>query len=231
MSIEKNKWTSKDFLGLSVIPIEFLLGTGLSYFSFIKKSPVLATSLSLCIFFTGFLVMITLFRDFLKQEWQLYKKNKFWFKLIVNILLVGGAFLLLNLTRTEIISNLSVNDTNFLSTSSLSLMLLASIQPFIAPFAEELTFRYLLFGKFSNKWLKIIMFFVSSILFGLIHINNFNGNWILTIPYMVIGAYFSTIYFFYKNIWGAIIVHWIFNSINSIIPAIILIIVKIMGVV
>lgn len=174
--------------------------------------------------------MIILFRDFFKKEWNLYKKNRIWLKLILNVLLVGGAFALLNLTRTVSISNLSANDPSP-SSSSLWLMLLASIQPFIAPFAEELTFRYLLFGEISNRWLKIIMFFVSSILFGLIHINNFNGNWVLTIPYMVIVLIFSLIYFFYKNIWGSIIVHWIFNSINSIIPAIFLIILKTIGVV
>ena len=226
---EKKRWTRNEFLGLLVIPIEFLLGTGLSNVSFVKSSPWLATSLSLCIFFTGFLVMIFLFKNFLKQEWDLYKKNNFWLKLVFNILLVGGAFALLTLTRATSISNLSANDVNQFSTSSLGLMLLTSIQPFIAPFVEELTFRYLLFGKISNKFLKVVMFFVSSILFGLIHINNFNGNWMLTLPYMVIGAYFSIIYLVYKNIWGSIIVHWIFNSINSIIPAIFLIILKIIG--
>lgn len=226
---EKKRWTRNEFLGLLVIPIEFLLGIGLSNVSFVKNSPWLATSLSLCIFFTGFLVMIFLFKNFLKQEWDLYKKNKFWLKLVFNILLVGGAFALLTLTRATSISNLSANDVNQSNTSSLGLMLLASIQPFIAPFVEELTFRYLLFGKISNKFLKVVMFFLSSILFGLIHINNFNGNWMLTIPYMVIGAYFSIIYLVYKNIWGSIIVHWIFNSINSVIPAIFLIILKIIG--
>lgn len=132
MMIEKNSWTSIEFLGLLVIPIEFLLGIGLSKLPFIGNTPWVAVSLSLCIFLTGFLITIYLFKNFLKKEWRLYRKDKFWLKLGINILLVGGAFALLTFARTISISNLSINDNNQLSTSSLGLILLASLQPFIA---------------------------------------------------------------------------------------------------
>ncbi len=227
--VEK-KWTKRDFIGLTVIPIEFILGTIAGKLPLVKQSPLAATLISLVIFFTGFLVMIYLFRDFLKREWRDYKKNKLWLKLLLTVLLVIGAYAILMLVRATPIANLSVNDQDSLSTSGLALSLLASIQPFIAPFSEELTFRYLLFGKFTNKWLKGLMFFVSAILFGLIHINNFGGNWLLTIPYMFVGAYFSLIYLGYKNIWGSILVHWLFNSVNSVIPTLFLLIMKLLGI-
>ncbi|MDP9697481.1 type II CAAX endopeptidase family protein [Paenibacillus cucumis (ex Kampfer et al. 2016)] len=221
-------WNKKDFIGVSIIPIEILLGTVLGQFS-LEKNQLLGITLSLGIFLTGFLVMIWLYKDFLSSQWKHYKQNKLWIKLFFNALLVLGAFGILSLTRSLMDKPLSVNDTYSLSNAMVSMMLIGSIQPFIAPFAEELTFRYLLFGKFNSTLLKLLMFFVSSILFGLIHINNFNGDWIQTIPYMIIGAYFAVIYLVYKNIWSNIIVHWIFNSINSIVPAITIVVMKLIG--
>ena len=219
---------NKEFLGLLVIPSEFLMGTIINRFSF-GENQLLKAVLNVSVFVIGFLVIIWLFKDFLKLQWQYYKQNKLCLKLIANVCLVVGAYGILALTKSFLNKPLSINDSNQLSSTMISLMLIGSIQPFIAPFAEELTFRYLLFGKFNSRVLKGIMFFVSSILFGLVHINNFDGDWIQTIPYMLVGAYFAIIYSFFHNIWSNIIVHWIFNSINSVIPALFLVILKLIG--
>lgn len=219
---------NKEYLGLLVIPLEFLIGTIISRFSF-EENQFLSTVLNVSIFIIGFLVMIWLFKDFLKSQWQLYKHNKLWLKLIINVCIVIGAYGILALSRSFLNKPLSINDSNQLSSTMISLMLIGSIQPVIAPFAEELTFRYLLFGKFNSGILKCIMFFVSSILFGLVHINNFNGDWIQTIPYMLVGAYFAIIYSLFNNIWSTIIVHWLFNCINSVIPILFLVVLKLIG--
>lgn len=224
-------WSRKEVLALFIIPIELILGMLLGKLTFITENPTIGLLFTLAIFVSGFLVMIYLFKDFLKSEWQRYRENKFWWKILLNIVLVIGAFFILIIVRKVPFVNLSVGDVSELSNFTLGMGLLASIQPFIAPFAEELTFRYLLFGKISNKVLKVIMFFVSSILFGLVHLSNFGGNWLLTIPYMVIGAYFALIYVLFDNIWGSIMVHWIFNSLNSIVPALLMVILKVFGVI
>lgn len=72
---------NKEYLGLLVIPLEFLIGTIISRFSF-EENQFLSTVLNVSIFIIGFLVMIWLFKDFLKSQWQLYKQNKLWLKLI-----------------------------------------------------------------------------------------------------------------------------------------------------
>lgn len=221
-------WKKKDYLGLCIIPLEFLVGTLLGRLPW-GENKLLAITVNLSIFFAGFLIMLFLFKDVLKEQWKLYKKNKLWLKLFLNIISVIGAFGILAVTKSLINKPLSINDPDALSFSMISIMLISSIQPFIAPFAEELTFRYLLFQKIPKGILKIGMLFVSSILFGLIHINNFNGDWMQTIPYMIIGVYFALICYFFKNIWGSIITHWIFNSINSIVPALGLFIAKLFG--
>lgn len=225
--INKNNWTTKEYLGLAVVPSEFILGTIIGKMPAITNNAWLATCMSVGLFTIGFLVMIFLFKDFLKDEWQKYKEHKLWLKLLLNILLAAGVFAILTLSRQ--IGNLSANSSGSPDNTTISLMLIASIQPFLAPFAEELTFRYLLFGKITNKYFKLLMLFISSLLFGLIHINNFSGAWLKTIPYMIVGLYFALIYHYSKNIWSSIIVHWIVNTINSLLPAIMIIIMKLIG--
>ena len=223
----------KEMLGLLIIPCEYILVLALSKLEMFQSNETLKVFLSVGIFFLGFLMAIYIFKDFLKKQWKEYRK-KLWKNLAINIVLVVGIYLILIASRLilpKVTPTESLGEATVYTYSILILGFVGSIQPFIAPFVEELVFRYLLFGKINNKVVKGIMFVISSILFGLIHINNFNGNWILTIPYMLVGVYLASIYYFTKNIWNSIIVHWIFNSISSIIPATLLIIAKLIGII
>lgn len=224
--------SKKQWWGLIVIPLELLIGNYLFPLIHLTKDPKVSLMISTLLFLAGFLIMIYLFHDFLREQWQLYRQKLF-LKLLLSILLVVGAFLLLRIIRGLIPSDLLQlrSSTNQPSQSlSPSWTVLAAVAPFIAPFAEELTFRYLLMGKFSNNVLKIFMLFVQGILFGLIHWNNFDGNVYAMIPYMVTGVYFGLIYLFSKNIWGSIIVHWMLNTMNSMLPALLLLILNIFGI-
>lgn len=227
METQKRQWW-----GLLVIPIELLIGDYLFPLLHLNESPKAALISSTVLFLAGFLVMIYLFHDFLREQWRLFRQKLF-LKLLLSILLVVGAFLLLNVVRRLIPSEL-LQLRNSTSGSSQSLSpdwaVLAAVAPFIAPFAEELTFRYLLLGKFSNKLIQLLMLFVQGILFGLIHWNNFNGNVYAMLPYMVLGVYLGLIYLLTKNIWGSIMVHWMFNTMNSMLPALFLLILSLFGI-
>ena len=224
---DKSNWTTKEYIGLTIIPCEFTIGALIHKLPSLLNNDILASCVNSGIFIIGFLIMIFLFKDFLKDEWKNYKEHKLWRKLLLNILFAAGIFAILALSRY--IGNLSINDSDSLNNTTISFMLISSIPPLLAPFAEELTFRYLLFGKFSNKFFKLLMLFVSSILFGMVHINNFSGQWLQTIPYMIVGLYLALIYYNSKNIWASIIVHWIFNTFNSILPALFIVIMKLIG--
>lgn len=231
METSKQHW-----LGLLVIPIEMILGNLVIPLFPIKDHPVLAVYLSTGIAVLAFLTMIVLFKDFLVQQWRLYRQ-KIIRNLLISLVLVVGAVLLLQVTRKIIPAELLTQRTSTSSTDLTSglkitawLSVVGAIAPFLAPFAEELTFRYLLLGKMPTKLIKAIMLIVQGILFGLIHYYNFNGNVIATIPYMVIGIYFGIIYLAFQNIWGSIVVHWIFNSINSMLPALVLLILSFFGI-
>jgi membrane protease YdiL (CAAX protease family) len=82
-----------------------------------------------------------------------------------------------------------------------------------------------LFFKFlKHKFLVPILLIVSSFLFWVIHLNNFGGNLLLTVPFMVTGVYFALIYYFTKNIWYSISIHFISNFALSVLPTIYLLI-------
>lgn len=224
--------SNKQWWGLLVIPIELLIGDVLFPLFHLDKNPIVALIASTMLFLAGFLFMLYLFQDFLKEQWRLYRHRLF-LKLLLSMLLVVGAFLILRIVRGLIPSDLLLRRA---STSEGSQTLspiwavIAAIPPFIAPFTEELFFRYLLLGKFTNKILRVVMLFVQGILFGLVHWNNFNGNIFAMIPYMVLGVYLGIIYLLSKNIWGSIMVHWMLNTMNSMLPALFLLILSFFGI-
>jgi membrane protease YdiL (CAAX protease family) len=108
------------------------------------------------------------------------------------------------------------------------ILLFGTMLPLLAPFLEEIVFRYVLFFKFIKyKFIAPILFIISSILFWVVHFNNFDGNLFLTIPFMVTGAYFALIYYFTKNIWYSISVHFISNFALSLLPVLFILVMQI----
>ena len=222
----------KYWCGLFIIPLELLIGDCLFPLLHLDKNPETALLASTLLFLTGFMTMIYLFHDFLREQWHLYR-SKLFLKLLMSIFLVAGAFLLLRVTREMIPSELlQVRASSNVSSQTLNPIwtVLAAVIPFIAPFTEELTFRYLLLGKFSSKFLRVIMLFIQGILFGLMNWTTFNGNVYAMIPYMVLGVYLGLIYLLSKNIWGSIMVHWMFNTMNSMLPALLLLVLNLLGI-
>ena len=86
-----------------------------------------------------------------------------------------------------------------------------------APFVEEITFRKTFKNIFNNKYLFII---ISGIIFGLAHIsfsNNMFNEFLMTIPYILMGINLSYIYYKSDNIFTTIIIHSIHNLILLIV--------------
>ncbi|REC26829.1 CPBP family intramembrane metalloprotease [Enterococcus pseudoavium] len=221
---KKQRW------GLLVLPAEMLIDEYIFPLLQPDKNPKAALLASFLLFSAGFFIMIWLFHDFLRAQWQIFRQKLFQ-RLLLSILLVIGVFLILHFVRALIPSDLLTVPTNSSSIQTLSVgwTVLAAMIPFIAPFTEELTFRYLLLEKISNKIFRFFMLFVQGILFGLIHWHNFNGNIYAMIPYMAIGIYLGLIYLITKNIWVPLMVHWMFNAMNSLLPALLLLFLNLFG--
>jgi membrane protease YdiL (CAAX protease family) len=124
----------------------------------------------------------------------------------VNILRMFGSEIPNNQT---IIDNLSAS--NFLIT-----MITVVI---MAPFIEEIIFRYII-QNWAKKFGTIASIFISSIIFSLMHYSG--GNVMLIIPYFSVALCFAIIYDRTENITFVFIVHVINNFISLIHQAIIL---------
>lgn len=236
----EGRYEKKDIIALLVIPLELLIGNYLGVMPFLKGEPLRLLLASTLLFVAGFLILTGLYRRELREAWRKYKQH-----LLVNLLLaaglVVGAILLLSFVRGAIPQDLltkttaaakdnAVGQDSFVGNTLLLAMFLGALPSFLSPFSEELVFRFLMVGKARNLVLRFVMLFVQAALFGLIHLNNFGGNVYATIPYMAVGLYFGLIYLVYRNIWGSIMVHWIFNSINGMVPTLVMIVTTLLGI-
>jgi len=88
---------------------------------------------------------------------------------------------------------------------------------FAAPIVEELVFRGIIFNRLSAwmpSWIAVI---VSSVMFGIMHLNLFQGLYTF-----LIGVAFCVLYVRYRNLLIPIIGHIAFNSVNLLINELLL---------
>lgn len=172
--------------------------------------------------------------QFLKDQWLEFKKRKF-----LNIFIIIIALIIL-----EIIINISgpffrqfeptkplFHSHSFPIDTWLGIFMniVMGFTNVLMALVEEIAYRYELFFKYkSSKFMIFILLVLSSLLFGLSHIYNFNGSIISSLLYAFAGLWLGIIYLTTKNIWMPIIVHGLFNSI-SLISAIILLLFKIIN--
>lgn len=166
-------------------------------------------------------VALALYGHVLKAAWPKFRAH-IWRNLLIAVVSAALTHVLIGLVR----SGLSVmgmksglgSAGDVLAYSMMpqaTLGLGAAISPLLAPFTEEIVFRHALFFQFNRSKVGLwVMFIVSSVAFGLAHWNNFHGDVVAMIPYMVAGAWFALIYFWSKNIWQNIATHFFFDFVQ-----------------
>lgn len=170
------------------------------------------------IFFVGLCIAIYLYHDVLTDHWHRFRRH-LGSGLLIGLGGVIAAYVLLAVVRQGLkaIGVASAGPVSVMSIQSAGMALVASLTTLMAPFAEEIVFRHALFYQWRGRgiltWLMLV---VSSVAFGLVHWNNFNGQLIQMIPYMCVGALFGLIYYFSRNIWQAILTHFLFDVIQVI---------------
>lgn len=174
---------------------------------------------------TAFL-LIFVFRDFIKKNWDIFKEN-----LLENIIWVltigiGAAYLFSYLG--EIVVNLLLpadageagNQALVVTMVSSNMLMMAFHAVILAPIVEELLFRGLIFNSLRQRsvfWAHLI----SAFLFGLLHVYSYilagdMSEWIKLIPYMTAGLAFSFAYEKRQNIIAPIFLHGVKNLIAII---------------
>lgn len=214
------------FQAIKVSPVKSIIAILIPLIELLFGAPMLAringqmpkTIALVLMTFVGFLIIVWMYRDVLGQDWHQFTRH-FWRNLLLAIggVIMSYALLIAVRAGLKMVAAGTVTTTDVLSMSvqSAGIGLLASLTVLMAPFVEEVVFRHVLFFQWrGHKLFMFLMFFVSSIAFGLMHWNNFNGDVMAMIPYMVVGAWFALIYYWSKDIWQNITTHFLFNFVQ-----------------
>ena len=155
---------------------------------------------------------LCLFWKDLFNEFKEIESGKKYFKQI--IIWTLSAFILINILGSFIPSEgVSQNEAGVRAALTAHPLIMLIPVVLFGPFVEEIVFRYILVGRFpGHKWLGI---FLSSLLFGLLHITS--GDFIFLYVYMLMGLILGIFYHRNQNIWFSVGVHILNNLVASLI--------------
>ena len=209
-------WQWRDTFALCILPLILFNSYVLDQFFGVSAQVALGDSI-----FRGilFIAVCWLYKTMLYTHWQKYKQA-FWRS---SLLVVVGAVALqvvISFTRSllpvgESIEKESTIDPNTIAFFSL---LIISLGPLFTALLEDIIFRYTLLQKlFVQPWpWRVILVLLNSILFGLIHYHNFDGDLIATISFMAAGLFLNLIYLWTRNIWHVLLIHFVNNAVLSL---------------
>ena len=182
---------------------------------------ILYKNIYLIIMGTIYILFITfLYRKELKKDIKELNIKKI--VAYIPIYIFGLVLMVLsNYVVSKITGNtLSQNEINVRETIKIMPLYMCFSSVIMAPFIEEITFRKTFRNIISNGYLFII---VSGFIFGLIHISNVGNTleeFLMIIPYILMGISLSYIYYKSDNIFTTIIIHSIHNLILLLIQLI-----------
>ncbi|MCL6241993.1 CPBP family intramembrane glutamic endopeptidase [Acinetobacter amyesii] len=209
-------WQWRDTFALCILPLILFNSYVLDQFFGVSAQVALGDSI-----FRGilFIAVCWLYKTMLYTHWQKYKQA-FWRS---SLLVVVGAVVLqvvISFTRSllpvgESIEKESSIDPNTIAFFSL---LIISLGPLFTALLEDIIFRYTLLQKlFVQPWLwRVVLVLLNSMLFGLIHYHNFDGDLIATISFMAAGLFLNLIYLWTRNIWHVLLIHFVNNAVLSL---------------
>jgi len=213
---QRISWQWRDTFALCILPLIFLNSWLLERVFGLSVNAGIGDAV-----FRGvlFLAVCWLYKTILFEHWQKYKQA-FWRS---SFLVILGAILLqvvISVTRSilpvgsssETESSIDPNSIAFIS------LLMISLGPLFTALLEDIIFRYTLLQKlFVSPWLwRVVLVLLNSILFGLIHYHNFDGNLIATVSFMAAGLFLNMIYLWTRNIWHVLLIHFVNNAVLSL---------------
>lgn len=219
-------WQYRDTFAVCIIPLILLNGY------FLKQ--IFGHSANVAIgdtVFRGilFIIVCTLYKTMLVEHWQKYKQA-FWRSSL--LVVIGGIMLqvVISLTRSFLPTGVAVESSDQLDPDQITFisLILISLGPLFTALLEDIIFRYTLLQKlFVKPWLwRVVLVLMNSVLFGLIHYHNFDGNLVATVSFMVAGLFLNLIYLWTRNIWHVLLIHFVNNAVLSLGAVIVLEILK-----
>ena len=211
---KKIVFTKREYLSILFIPLIFLNSYIFSWILSDKESLAVADAL-----FRGllFILIVILYFPLLKLHWSKFKQGK-WFSYMLVIL--GAIVLQIVISITQSLLPASENSSSVDKSTELVVngtVFLISFTPLFTALIEDFVFRYTLLHKLfvPNKVWRLTLILLNSILFGLVHYNNFEGNILATTTFMSAGLFLNLIYIWTRNIWHVLLIHTLNNFVLS----------------
>lgn len=226
---QKIEFSVRDYIALLFVPLIFLMGY---FFTGVLKMEPINAALADSLFRAFLFVLICfIYGHLLSSHWKKFQNSKWQSWLLV---IIGGIVLqiLISLSRqllpdegttTEIAKNAMLTDEKGIPKPSLIIFIIA-LGPVFTSLIEDIVFRYTLLGKFfiPGKVWRVILVLLNSVVFGLIHFNNFGGNILATTSFMTAGLFLNLVYLWTKNIWHVLLIHAVNNFVLSVLGLLIL---------
>lgn len=162
-----------------------------------------------------FALLCVMYRRMLAEHWRAFKSAK----LFSAALVVLGAVAIqpvIGVTRSLLPQAVSTAGDAAPDAVLSDPLLLAFLYlgPLAIVMVEEFVFRHTLLVElpvWHSKAVAAFAILVNGVLFGLVHYFNFNGDIVQTVPYMVVGVFFSLVYLWTRNIWHVMLMHFLNN--------------------
>lgn len=212
----KMNWQWRDTLALVFIPFAMLCKT-LWQHLFHNEWITEVSDLS-CRFLIFFLICY-LYKEMLALHWKKFNQAKLlsWSVVIIGMVVLQAC---ISLTRMLLPASTHAIDTtpSFFEQNGFFTIFFISLSPLFTALIEDIVFRYTLLQKLfiPNTIWRITLVLLNSIVFGLIHWTNFNGNIIATISFMSAGLFLNLIYLWTRNIWHVLLIHFLNNALLSL---------------
>ncbi|GEM_PF-537916 len=208
-------WGVRDTLTVVSIPLILLLGLVYAALGLGEAQSAVADTALRIVIFAGLVIVNA---PLLARHWRHFTAaaGRSWLLVIVGIIavqvVVGVVGALLRGVGEG--SGASTGDQPSDQAIGFGVLLFASFGPMVTALIEDFVFRHTLLLKlpfWNNAFSATVLVVVNALLFGAIHINNFGGQWLLTLSYAAAGLLMNLVYLWTRNIWHVLLMHGLNN--------------------
>lgn len=214
---KKWDWGVPEWVALLSVPAIFLTAGLVGLFT--KDPSALAisdTALRILIF----VILVVANHRTLGTHWKAFLRGgwRSW------LLVIGGMVVLqLSITLVRTImqalgaNGSAVTESDAATTAAITggVLAFAALGPIVTALIEDFAFRHTLLVRlpvWGSAVAGFLLTIVNAIVFGLVHINNFDGNWLGTLTYAAPGLIMNVVYLWTRNIWHVLLMHGLNNA-------------------
>ncbi|NRD26941.1 CPBP family intramembrane glutamic endopeptidase [Frigoribacterium sp. VKM Ac-2836] len=209
------RWQARDWVALLAVPSIFVSGW---LTTMITNDVAVGTVVDTVLRIALFVVLVVANRALLARHWRAFWAAPW---LSVGLVVVGMVALQIAISSSgsalRSLGGLDPGDDQGpVPSMAFGVLLFTSLNPMVTALIEDFTFRHTLLLKFPvwNRFVfAAVLTVANAVLFGAVHIDNFGGEWLLTLSFAAAGLVMNLTYLWTRNIWHVLLMHGVNNFI------------------